>query len=83
MVLPSLKARNNQMTKQFTAQATKTHLSKSTGVLLSGEKVMIADGPKPHQGKFGIGLLEGQSPGPGPDFFQPMGEVELDLWEGN
>jgi prevent-host-death family protein len=78
------------MTQQFTVHAAKTHLSKLIDAALSGEEVVIAKGAKPvvklvpiPQGKFKIGLLEGQLSGPGPDFFQPMDEAELDLWEGN
>jgi hypothetical protein len=40
-------------------------------------------GPIPiPQAKFRIGLLEGLILGFGPDFFEPMGEAEINLWEG-
>ena len=31
---------------------------------------------------FTIGLLKGELTGAGPDFFEPMGDEELVLWEG-
>ena len=50
---------------------------------------MIAKGKRPvvkltpvAQGGFTLGLLKGQLTGPGPDFFEPMSEDELALWEG-
>ncbi len=77
------------MTQQFTVHAAKTHLSKLIEAALAGEEVVIAKGTKPvvklvpiPQDKFKIGLLEGQLSGQGPDFFAPMEEAELDLWEG-
>ena len=60
----------------------KTSLSKLIEAMLSGE------GTKPvvrlvpvTQGAFKIGLLEGKL-GTGPDFFEPIDEADLDLWEG-
>jgi len=51
--------------------------------------VVIAKGKRPvvkltpvAQGGFTLGLLKGQLTGPGPDFFEPMSEDELALWEG-
>ncbi|KSV75275.1 hypothetical protein N182_26385 [Sinorhizobium sp. GL2] len=34
------------------------------------------------QSKFTVGLLKGKVTGQGPDFFKPMSEDELALWEG-
>jgi len=31
---------------------------------------------------FTIGLLKGELAGTGPDFFEPMSEADLALWEG-
>jgi antitoxin (DNA-binding transcriptional repressor) of toxin-antitoxin stability system len=74
---------------QFTVHVAKTNLSKLIEAALAGEDVVIAKGDKPAvrlvaipQGKFKMGLLEGQGIGPGPDFLEPMGEAELALWEG-
>ena len=74
---------------QFTVHAAKTHLSRLIDAALAGEDVVIAKGSKPvvklvaiPQRKFKIGLLEGQLTGPGPDFFAPMAESDLALWEG-
>ncbi len=74
---------------QFTVHAAKTNLSKLIDAALAGEDIVIAKGSKPvvklvaiGQGKFKIGLLKGQLSGPGPDFFEPMEENELGLWEG-
>ena len=35
------------------------------------------------QNSFRIGLLEGKLTGPGPDFFEPLDEADLALWEGS
>jgi antitoxin (DNA-binding transcriptional repressor) of toxin-antitoxin stability system len=57
---------------------------------LSGEEVVIAKGQKPvvkivpiAQATFTIGLLKGKVTGKGPDFFEPMQEDDLALWEGD
>jgi len=74
---------------QVTVHAAKTHLSKLIEAALSGEEVVIARGRKPvvrlvpiAQRSFKIGLLKGQLKGPVPDFIEPMGEQDLELWEG-
>lgn len=74
--------------RQVTIHAAKTNLSKLIEAVLGGEEIVIAKGSKPvvrlvpvAQGGFKIGLLEGKL-GPGPDFFGPMEEGDLDLWEG-
>jgi antitoxin (DNA-binding transcriptional repressor) of toxin-antitoxin stability system len=67
----------------------KTHLSKLIDTALAGEEVVIAKGGTPvvklvalQQGKFKIGLLKEQLAGPGPDFFAPIADDDLTLWEG-
>ncbi|MGO4128571.1 type II toxin-antitoxin system Phd/YefM family antitoxin [Inquilinus sp. YAF38] len=74
---------------QFTVHAAKTNLSKLIDAALAGEEVVIAKGRKPvvklvaiSQGKFQIGILEGQLEGPSPDFFEPLDEDDLTAWEG-
>ena len=74
--------------RQVTIHAAKTNLSKLIEAALSGEEIVIAKGSKPvvrlvpvPQGAFKVGLLKGKL-GTGPDFFKPMEEVDLDLWEG-
>lgn len=74
--------------QQFTIHAAKTNLSKLIEAALGGEEVVIAKGSKPvvrlvpvAQGAFKIGLLK-DSLGPSPDFFEPMAESDLELWEG-
>lgn len=69
--------------------AAKTNLSKLIEAALAGEEVVIAKGNKPvvklvalPQGPFKIGLLKDQLGGTCPDFFEPMDESELELWEG-
>lgn len=73
---------------QFTVHAAKTNLSKLIDAALAGEEVVIARGSKPAvrlvaipQSGFKFGLLEGQL-GTIPDFFEPMSEEDLRLWEG-
>ncbi len=74
--------------RQVTIHAAKTNLSKLIEAALNGEEIIIAKGTKPVvrlvpvvQGAFRIGLLEGRL-GTGPDFFEPIDEADLDLWEG-
>ncbi len=74
---------------QVTIHAAKTHLSKLIEAALAGEEVVIAKGKRPvvrivpvPQNGFSIGLLQGQLTGPGPDFFGPLSEADLALWEG-
>lgn len=75
---------------QVTVHTAKTNLSKLIDAALSGEDVIIAKGKKPvarlvpiAQNKFNIGLLKGQLAGQMPDFFAPMDDDELALWEGS
>lgn len=74
---------------QVTIHTAKTNLSKLIEAALAGEEVIIAKGKQPvvkivpvPQGQFKVGLLKGQITGPGPDFFEPMDNDELALWEG-
>ena len=74
---------------QVTIHAAKTNLSKLIEAALAGEEVVIAKGKRPvvkivpvPQNGFTIGLLKGQLTGPAPDFFEPMSEDEVALWEG-
>ncbi|ATU92673.1 MULTISPECIES: type II toxin-antitoxin system Phd/YefM family antitoxin [Phyllobacterium] len=74
---------------QVTVHAAKTNLSKLIDAALAGEEVIIAKGKNPvvkivpiPKSRFKIGILEGQLLGDGPDFFEPMSEEELKLWEG-
>ncbi len=74
--------------QQVTIHAAKTNLSKLIEAALRGEEVVIARGAKPvvrlvpvAQGAFKVGLLAGKL-GAGPDFFEPMDQGDLDLWEG-
>lgn len=75
---------------QFTVHSAKTNLSKLIDAALSGEEVIIAKGSKPvvrivpiEHTSFKIGLLKGKVTGDGPDFFEPMSEEDLALWEGS
>lgn len=68
--------------------AAKTQLSKLIDAALAGEEVVIARDSKPMarltpvaKSGFKFGILEGKL-GEGPDFFEPMPEDELRLWEG-
>ncbi|MEN3146573.1 type II toxin-antitoxin system prevent-host-death family antitoxin [Neorhizobium sp. IRAMC:178] len=74
---------------QFTVHAAKTNLSKLIELAKAGEEVVIAKGKTPvarivpiAQKSFTIGLLKGKIERGGPDFFEPMAEDELELWEG-
>lgn len=74
--------------RQVTIHAAKTNLSKLIEAALGGEEIVISRGSKPVvrlvpvvPGAFKIGLLKGKL-GTGPDFFEPMEDSDLDLWEG-
>ncbi len=74
---------------QVTIHAAKTHLSRLIEAVLAGEEVVIAKGKTPvarivaiPKSSFKIGILEGKVTGEGPDFFEPMSEEDLALWEG-
>ena len=74
---------------QVTIHTAKTNLSKLIEAARAGEEVIIAKGRVPvarivaiPQGRFKIGLWKGKVSGPGPDFFEPLSEDELRLWEG-
>lgn len=73
---------------QVTIHAAKTNLSRLIELAKAGEEIVIAKGKTPvakivpiAQTGFTIGLLKDKV-GAGPDFFEPMDETELDLWEG-
>jgi antitoxin (DNA-binding transcriptional repressor) of toxin-antitoxin stability system len=83
------KLANYGVAMQVTIHTAKTNLSKLIEAALSGEEVVIARGKTPvarivaiPQQRFKMGLLEGKGVGKGPDFFEPMAEEELALWEG-
>ncbi|MGF1476577.1 MAG: type II toxin-antitoxin system Phd/YefM family antitoxin [Geminicoccaceae bacterium] len=74
---------------QVTVHKAKTQLSKLIEAALAGEEVIIARGSKPvvklvpvSPRTFKFGVLEGKLPAGGPDFFEPMSEADLKLWEG-
>ncbi|MFN4128048.1 type II toxin-antitoxin system Phd/YefM family antitoxin [Pannonibacter indicus] len=74
---------------QVTVHAAKTNLSKLIEAAQAGEEVIIAKGKRPvarlvpiPQTTFRTGLLKGKLTGAGPDFFEPLAEDELALWDG-
>lgn len=74
---------------QVTVHIAKTQLSKLIEAALDGEEVVIARGKRPvvkivpiAQNGFTIGILKDELAGTAPDFFEPMSEDELALWEG-
>lgn len=74
---------------QVNVQEAKSQLSKLIEAALRGEEVVIARDHKPAvrlvaveaPQPYPFGLLKGQL-GEGPDFFEPMDEEGLRLWEG-
>lgn len=73
---------------QVTVHAAKTNLSKLIDAALAGEEVIIAKGKNPvvkivpiPKSRFKVGVLK-ELAGTAPDFFEPMSEEELALWEG-
>jgi prevent-host-death family protein len=75
---------------QVTVHQAKTQLSKLLEAVERGEKVVIARGQTPvaelvpfRKTRFRHGILDGVLTAEGmPDFFEPMDEEELRLWEG-
>ena len=74
---------------QVNIHSAKTNLSKLIEAAQAGEEVIIAKGNKPvarlvaiPQKKFKFNTLKGLVKGPVPDFFEPMSEEDLELWEG-
>jgi prevent-host-death family protein len=74
---------------QVTIHAAKTNLSKLIEAAAAGEEVVIAKGKTPvarlvpiPRKTFKFDVLKGKLTGPGPDFFEPMDEEELAMWEG-
>ena len=77
------------MARQFTVHAAEARLSKLIKAATGRDDVVIDRGGKPvvrqvaiPSAKFKIGLLKGKL-GPGPDFFEPLGDAGLDGWEGS
>ncbi|PYE87240.1 type II toxin-antitoxin system Phd/YefM family antitoxin [Phyllobacterium leguminum] len=75
---------------QVTIHAAKTNLSKLIEAAIGGEEVVIAKGKRPvakiipiPQTGFIIGVLKDELAGTSPDFFEPMDEADLALWEGS
>jgi prevent-host-death family protein len=73
---------------KVTVHAAKTNLSKLIEAALAGEEVVIARGDKPvvrlvpvERTPYKFDILKGQL-GETPDFFEPMSEEDLRLWEG-
>ncbi len=72
-----------------TIHAAKTNLSRLIEAAVNGEEVVIARGKEPVvrlvpvvKTAFRIGLLKDELTGPGPNFFEPLGPEDADLWEG-
>ena len=81
--------RSGRKVMQVTIHAAKTQLSKLIEAALRGEEVIIARGSEPvvrltaiPKPAFVFDLLADRISGTGPDFFEPMDEDELALWEG-
>ena len=75
------------MAQKITIQNAKARLSELIDAALAGEDIVILMNGKPvvqlvpiPQTEFKIGLLEGKL-GAGPDFFAPLDETDLLLWE--
>lgn len=73
---------------KVSVQTAQSDLTKLIDAALAGEDVVIAKGDVPvaklvalPKSGFRIGMLEGQL-GEVPDFFEPMSEEDLVLWEG-
>ena len=75
---------------QVTIHAAKTNLSKLIEAAQNGEEVIIAKGDVPvarltpiSQPSFKFDLWKGEIAAPPDDFFDPLDEAELALWDGD
>ncbi len=73
---------------QYNVHAAKTNLSKLIDAALAGEEIIIARDSVPavrlvpvERKRFKFGVLKGIVTTV-PDFFEPMSEEDLQLWEG-
>ena len=73
---------------EVSVQAAKLSLPELIEAAMAGEDVVLAENGEPvakivaiKRKKFQVGMLQGQF-GDGPDFFEPMSDAELALWEG-
>ncbi|MEO8684989.1 MAG: type II toxin-antitoxin system prevent-host-death family antitoxin [Devosia sp.] len=73
---------------KISVQKAGADLTKLIHAALAGEEVVITEGDTPlakivpiKGSSFQIGMLEGQL-GEVPDFFEPMSDEDLSLWEG-
>ncbi|WP_309621441.1 type II toxin-antitoxin system prevent-host-death family antitoxin [Novosphingobium sp.] len=76
-------------TRTVTIHEAKTQLSRLIAAVEAGEEVVIARGKKPAVKLVPIGQKPKRIPGLlkgkihiGPEFFEPMSEEDLALWEG-
>lgn len=76
-------------TRTYTIHEAKTHLSRLIAAVEAGEEVVIARGKTPAARLVPIVAKPKRVPGLwkgkidiGPEFFEPMPEEELALWEG-
>ncbi|WP_323014041.1 type II toxin-antitoxin system prevent-host-death family antitoxin [Devosia sp.] len=74
---------------KVSVQSAEIKLSELVDAALAGEDVVISKDGRPavrivpiQSRRFKIGMMQGQF-GEGPDFFEPMSEEELALWEGD
>lgn len=75
---------------QVSIDTAKADLAKLIEAAQNGEEVVIARDAVPvvklvpieRAGKFKLGILPTGALGDGPDFFEPMTEEDLALWEG-
>lgn len=74
---------------QVTIHTAKTQLSKLIEAAAAGEDVVVARGDTPvarivpiRKGQFKTGILKDELKGAVPDFFEPLDDTALDLWEG-
>lgn len=78
---------------QVTISAAQRQLAELIEVAKAGEEVVLTDGETPVakivaleeslKRPFKFGLLEGKLAPPPPDFFDPLDEEELALWDGD
>ena len=76
-------------TRTYTIHEAKTHLSRLIAAVEAGEDVVIARGKTPAVRLIPVAAKRQRVPGLlkgrihiGPEFFEPMPEEELALWEG-
>lgn len=78
------------MTQAYSIHEAKTHLSRLIAAALAGQEIVIRRGKEPVVKLTPLKPVAPRKPGAwkglidiGPEFFEPLSDEEMALWEGN